>query len=447
MIHSRALVAGVKYQMTFPLHAFAVAAIVLPANAQIALHADGLPHAQAQATRAIEIASTEAARLWSLDVSAVRADLTLHAGQTGYEAADQELTGGRFRQNGAFALGNQAHVLVQPTLSDERMRELGLPMQTLRLIGHETAHLVRNTLPNRASHPHWLADATGQLVSAHTARAMGIAPDRDADPWTSTQIRRLQSASVDGRMPSIEDLLSDGQGGLNNSERYAARWAIGAWLQDIGMLQEVLAHARRTGGGRSHAEQLRTYVLDSVRSTVISEPDQHFRAWIAAQPAPWDEAIRSLAVDAEDAQRWTQIAFPNSNAVAWTTASQPSESYTLRGRVRILPGERTQMNVLLARSETGFISIALTAGWGVTVFHYSSSENRWDRLAAQEAAIPMDKPVPFSVQATNGRIRVMIDGRQIVEAASPVPLHGPWGIGAQSGSAGIWQSLELATEP
>ncbi len=433
--------------MAFPLHAFVVAALVLPAAAQITLHADTVPLAQARAARAVEIAASEAARLWSLDPAAVTADLTLHAGQGGYEAAEQELTGGRFRQNGAFALGAQAHVLVQPALSEERMRDLGPPMQTLRLVAHETAHLVRNTLPNHASHPDWLADATGQLVSEHTVREMGIAPERGADPWTSTQIHRLKAAADAGRLPGVEELLSDGQGDLTASERYAARWAIGAWLLDTGTLPGVLAHARRTGGGRGFAEQVRAHTLDSLRDAGIDRPDDHFRAWIADRPALWDEAIRSLAVAADDPQRWTQIAFPDANAIAWTTAAQPLENYTLRGRVRILPGDRQQMNILLARSDSGFISVALTTGWGVTVFHYSSSDNRWTRLAAQEAAIRTDEPVPFRIQAADGRVLVMIDGKQVIEAASPVPLAGAWGVGAQSGSAGVWQGVELTAKP
>lgn len=432
-----------RYAQTFVL-----VALVVPATAQIAVHADALPIlAREQAVRAAEIAAAEAGRLWSIDPTKVAADLTLHAEQSGYEAAEQTLTNGRFRDNGAFALGGQAHVQVQPILCEERMGEIGLPMQTLRLIGHETAHLVRNTLPNHPSHPQWLTDATGQLVSEHTARTMGVAPDRATDPWISTQIHRLKNAATHGRLPALDMLLSDGHGDLNPSERYAARWALGAWMQETGMLGPILAFARRTGGGSRYADQLRTHVLETARVQGIREPDAHFREWILAHTAPWDEVLRSLAVSPDDPERWTQIAFPNSNAVAWTTAPQPRDRYTIRGTVRILPGERQQMNILLARSPDGFVSVALTAGWGVTVFHYTSSENRWTRLAAQETSIRTGVPLGFSVHAADGHVQVEIDGNPVINVPSPVSVAGPWGVGAQSGSAGIWQGVDLSAEP
>jgi hypothetical protein len=196
-----------------------------------------------------------------------------------------------------------------------------------------------------------------------------------------------------------------------------------------------------------YAEQLRSHALETARIQGIDQPDAHFRGWILAQPSPWDEAIRSLAVSADQPGRWTQIAFPNSNAVAWTTAAQPADRYTLRGTVRILPGERRQMNILLARSADGFVSVALTAGWGVTLFHYASSENRWTRLAAQETVIDAGVPVAFSVHAADGRVRLEIDGEPVIDASSPVSLAGAWGVGAQSGSAGVWQGVELVAEP
>jgi hypothetical protein len=430
-------------QLAILVVAFAQAAV-----AQITVHADGFtPPTQQQIRGVVSATTAEAARLWSIDPDSVRGDVTVHPDAQHYERAEDELTKGRFRNNGAFALGDQAHVLVQPPITPDRMESIGVPAQTLRLIAHEAAHVLRNTLPNHPSHPGWLADGAGQLIAERTMLSTGRSAGRAEDPWTSTQIVRLRAALDDGRLPTIEALLGDEQGALSASERYAARWALAAWMDEVGALTPTLAAAKRLGGGRTFAERLRERTLGAIREQGVDAPDAAWHAWIRRQPAAWEERIRSLSIASGEPATWTQIAFPDSNAVAWTTASQPSDRYTLGGAVEIVPGERRQMNLLLARSDSGFISIALTAGWGVTVFHYASDGNRWNRIGAAEfEGLRAGVPLPFTVRAADGRIAVEIDDQLVLEVASPVPLHGPWGVGAQSGSAGVWRGVRLAAE-
>lgn len=411
------------------------------AQAQVAVHADGLTDAQiAQVERVVALTTAEAGRLWSVNPAELTATLTIHRDPDDYVRADEDATGGRFRQNWAFAKGKAAHVVLQPPMGDDRLAALGVPYPTLRLAAHETAHLVRYALPNHGSHPGWLADGVGQVVAERSMRAAGLA--HDADPWTSTYIIRLNRAFAEGRVPPIAELLADSAGGLNQSDRYAARWAFAAWLADTGRLEPLLTRARQLGRGSTYATRLRTAVLDALASE--PDPDAAWRGWVAQLPAPWEEVYRSLAIPAANASApWTQVAFENSNAIAWTTADRPHADYRLSGAVTILPGERTQMNLLLARSDDGFVSIGLTAGFGVTVFRYESAGNRWTRLASAEVpALRAGEAVRFEARAADGVLTVLIDGQPAVKMESPVPLHGAWGLGAQSGSAGRWSGVE-----
>lgn len=423
-------------------------ALTSQAGAQVRVVADALTEAHRVRAEAIAAAAAEeTARLWGFKrdagPDAVPAELTLHRGVEGYERAEQALTGGRFRANGAFALGDEAHVLVQPPLDDHRLALAGVPAQTLRLVAHETAHLARNTLPNHASHPDWLADATGQMVAERVMRQAGLALGRAEDPWTATLIVRARRAAEGGILPPIEAALADAQGDLSMRDRYAARWALGAWLDEIGVLPSVLAEARRLGGGPDFAPRLRAAALDHLARAGVDDPDGAWRAWISAQPAAWDEVYRALAPDPGRPGDWLQIAYPNTNAIAWTTAAQDASRYAVTGSFEILPDDRRQLNLLLARSDDGFVSVAFTGGWGVTVFHYDASDNRWNRLASAEAEAPVGEPVAFAVRADGRSLSVELGGRPVLKAESPVPLTGAWGLGAQSGSAGYWRGVNL----
>jgi hypothetical protein len=411
------------------------------AHAQIAVSADGLPDAhRAEVERIVALAAGEAGRLWSVDPATLAATLTIHRDPQDYVRADQDANAGRFAENWAFAKGDAAHVVLQPPMDDERLAQAGVPYPTLRLAAHETAHLVRYTLASHRSHPAWLVDGVGQVIAERAMRAAGLA--HAADPWTSTYILRLNRAFTEGRVPPIADLLADSAGGLNPSERYAARWAFAAWLADAGRLEALLTQARRLGGGSNYAANLRTAALDAL----ASEPDANaaWHCWIAQQPAPWEEVYRSLAIPADAHAPWTQIAFERTNAIAWNTAEQPHTDYRLTGEVTILPGDRTQMNLLLARSDDGFISIALNAGFGVTVFRFQREGARWTRLASAEVpALRAGEPVAFKARAAGGVLSIFIAGRQEIEIESPVALDGPWGLGAQSGSAGRWSGVSF----
>lgn len=410
------------------------------AHAQVTVRTEGLTEARrAEVERVVALTAAEAGRLWSIDPETLTATLTIHRDPDDYVRADQDATGGRFRQNWAFAKGDAAHVVLQPPMNDERLAAAGVPYPTLRLAAHETAHLVRYAVGNHDSHPSWLADGVGQVIAERVMRDAGLS--HNADPWTSTNILRLNRAFTEGRVPPIAELLADSAGGLNQPDRYAARWAFAAWLADTGRLEPLLTRARQLGGGKTYATRLRTAVLDALVNE--PDPDGAWRSWVAQRPAPWEQVYRSLAIPADPDAPWTQVAFDNTNAIAWTTADQPLAEYRLSGAVTIFPGERTQMNLLLARSDDGFVSIGLTAGFGVTVFRYESASNRWTRLASAEVpALRAGESVRFEVHAAGGVLSVLIDGHPTVEVESPVPLQGPWGVGAQSGSVGQWSGIE-----
>ncbi len=156
----------------------------------------------------------------------------------------------------------------------------------------------------------------------------------------------------------------------------------------------------------------------------------------------WDQGIRSLEPAGKD---WIQIAFPDTNAIAWRTSSSKGSDYAISGEVEIWPGPRRQMNVLLARAEDGYFSVALVADYGVTVFRYHSKEDRWEQLGdARASGLDTGKKTPFRVDVRGGRLEVTVGAkRALVVPLGSRATKGPWGLGAQAGSAGRWSAVRL----
>lgn len=376
-------------------------------------------------------------------------DVHLYRELSGYAAAERELTGGRFGRNLAMAHRPtiSAHVAVQPPCTDETLRAIGLPPQTIMLLAWEATHLARYELcPNSNDHPMWLVDGLAASVSRRvTAQRLGC-DALEMGSW-SEDLRRTQALARDRKLPSAEALLADRVDELDLGDRYALR---GEWFGFLwsgprrASLEEFLRTVRSTGAGASFAAK----VLERANNS-FGKLDTQFEKYVAAQSPRWEEVFRSIA---PHEQAWLQIAFPEKNAIAWSPHTVDAAAFRARGRLRILPGGRGQMNLLFGRDARGFYSVAFVADQGLVVFDYDAASDSWTRLLTLAApALRPGVAAAFEVSVEKGVLRVALEGER-ADVKLPRALTEPvaWGLGAQSGgegattgSAGMWIGLSV----
>ncbi len=374
-------------------------------------------------------------------------EVHLYRNAADYTAAEAQLTGGKFRRNLAFAHWDTvtAHVAVQPDLSDEVLEHIGLSTQTLRLLVHEAAHLVRfRAMPNYRAHPGWFADGNASWIEVEVLRDRGLLESPVLDPGFSTNVIRVQSLIERDRLPSVADVLLDRTDKLQFYERYACRWLLFDFTMRTraSAMKRAIADMRRFDDGADFTSRAAAAVRKRIGRAGWRKIDDEFRDFVRALQPQWEQVYRSLETDGD---QWVQTAFRSTNAIAWRAQPIKPSSYDVAGTLTLLPGRATQLNLLLGRSRSGFVSVAFTAGYGVTVFEYHSRGDRFERLARQSVGLAPDKPIRFRASyLASGELSVDVDGKQVLEVDLDRDMRGPWGLGAQAGSAGVWQDVELA---
>lgn len=281
-----------------------------------------------------------------------------------------------------------------------------------------------------------LAFSDWNTKSAHVA----LQPDCGDEALAA---RRL---AEQGRLPALDALLRDQIDDFPVNARYGLRWLLFRFMQAEprrAAWKQVLAEARRLGGGAEYAEQLRAATVKIIGADQLPALDQEFQKFSKELKPRWDEVFRTL--DARG-NIWTQMAFPDANAVAWCTDPVGNDEYAVSGALRILPGGNQQLNLLLGRADTGFLSAAFVAGYGVTLFEYHADrQDAWERLGSVEVAeFALDRWTPFRVGVRNENLEININDRSVVKA--PLrgrSMRGPWGLGVQAGSAGQWRDIKL----
>ncbi len=379
-----------------------------------------------------------------------------------YEAAEAKLTKGAFKRNLAFAHFDtkSAHVSMQPEVSDDVLQQQGLPLQTRNLLAHEAAHVVRYAmLPNFRDHPDWFEDGAAQWLKYETLLGLKLIDGIEEDPMSSRAIGRVQKALADGRLPSVAALLEDKKGDLDFYERYAARRLLVTYLTTgdhkprFAKFRKAL---RRMGGGRGYTTRAHARLREAFGAKAYGELEAGFQAWVRERKPQWYEIYRSL--DARGST-WRQSAFSGKNAIAWRTADawpKPAggkakpPAYRLTGELEIIPSYGKQMNLLLGKSDAGFISVAFTAGYGLNVFDFNAKTNRWNRLASVKCPdLEHGKRVRFQVRIEGGKLLGAVGPAKHkrgveFEVAIPAhhPMNGPWGVGAQKGTSGVWYGVK-----
>jgi hypothetical protein len=374
-------------------------------------------------------------------------EVHLYRDVVAYEAACDRLVEGRFKRNLAFADADtmSAHVAVQPPVSDRTLASIGLPWLTRNLLAHEAAHLVRlMAFRNFRSHPRWFTDGAAMWIKGRVQEGASGSRSDLRMPMVSTYVVRVRGLLARKELPRVSAILADDIADLDFYSQYALRWAFFRFLaeQEGGRpLRRVLARARQMGGGSGFVEALADHVAKVVP---LSRIETGFTTYLGSLEPEWDEVYRSLETAGEG---WVQVAFPKTNAIAWRSQPVGAEKYTIEAEIEILPGPRCQLNLLLDRQPgQGFVTVALTAGWGVTVFEYRSAPEEWRRIGAAKCEeLVAGEKVAVKVAVAGGRISVAIASKPVLEVdLSPRALSGPWGLGAQSGSAGIWRHVRLS---
>jgi len=376
-------------------------------------------------------------------------DVHLYRTIEGYRAADQELTGGKFRRNLAMSHfdSRSAHVAVQPPCRDETLRALGLPSLTVTMLAWEATHVARFELcPGFRQHPDWFTDGFAAWVAAQVLAAREPA-DAEATPFWADDMLIAQRLLKERKLPPIRSLLADAVADLDLHDRYATRVVFYSFLAtepNRAKLAGVVDAIRRTGGGDGYARA----VLDEA-TAAFGEADKAFAEFVQGLHPQWDEVYRSLS---PVGTAWPQIAFPETNAIAWRREPLVSNAFAAKGRLRILPGDRQQLNFLFARTEDGFYSVAFVADQGFTLFDYRSKTGEWVNIGSGNApGLRLGVSTEFAVEGGGAKLRVKLDGLSWdFDLPRPLPSDIVWGLGAQSGpdgaatgSAGLWQGLAV----
>jgi hypothetical protein len=392
-----------------------------------------------------------AAKLYDAKAKKPAEPLSLHLYRTpkDYEEAEAKITAGRFKPNLAFAHfeTRSAHVAVQPQLTDEFLAQSGLNYQTRRLIAHEAAHLVRFALmPNYRHHPDWFADGIASQVEAEVMQAMEQITSPREDPYFSTCIHRAKLLLTARKLPTPEEFLTGKSGELEPEDRYAARWVFVDFLQQKAhqkKLQKAIADLHKLGDEARDRDKVEKTFERSLKTKSLDKP---FEKWVKELDPVWNEVLRSLQTAGD---QWTQVAFDDANALCWNNDPAGNKPYTLTGKFTILADKSLQMNVLLGGDGAGFLSVALVADYGITLFEYHGGENsRWETLLFKEVkTIKPGEPVPFEIEWNKNRKRelaITIHGEEVIRHKIIRGMEGNWGIGVQEGGAGLWQDLKLA---
>ena len=401
-----------------------------------------------QALATVEALWPHAAALYGLAAGKLSEPLEVHLYRTttDYERAEEKLTHGRFKRNLAFAHYDtqSAHVALQPESSDELLAAEGLPYLTRNLLLHEAAHVVRyRTIANHRIHPDWFADGAAQWLKFEALRGLRLITAVTQDPMSSTGILRGQKAAAD---VNVDRILDDDLADEEFYARYAAKRLFFAFLMDAHAegMRTYVRKLSRLGTSADFKARAREALVGAVGAVGMADLQQAYATYVRGLRPAWSEVYRSLETLGE---AWLQIAFPNVNAVAWRTQPVGKDRYVLSARVRILRNYGKQANLLLDQRTGGFVSVALTAGFGVSVFAYDAQKDAWDsRAAIKVPGLDLDEDHDVRLEIEGTRLRVLLDKQQVADVTFPEReggLTGPWGLGAQSGTAVRWSGVKL----
>lgn len=402
--------------------------------------------------RLVDAVESKASEVFSDDFSDDEDDalIELHLQLQDYYNADKLLNDGRFRKNWSFANSSkmQGHIALQPPVPTELLDAAGIPVQTKLMIGQVATHLLRyRAFPNHRSHPKWFTQGMAVYVTEEAARSIGMIGSTEDEPYTSTHIVGVIETLEEHSKIGIKTILNEEDiKDVSSGREYAIRGLMMFWLEDLGVLQGIISEARRLGGGDLYVKNLNEAVVNAIAGAGIEDSDSAFRDWLSGFSPKWDEQYRSLQTSGDV---WMQGAFSRNNSVAWNSQELGERDWEMTGSFKVFDSEKTQMNILLGKSDAGYISIALGPDFGVTVFYRKYSDNgkksNWIRLIHKDyQSIELNEWSDFKVSKRRDRLMVRINkDRAIRVELGDYDVSGPWGLGVQNKSAGLWRDVKV----
>ena len=421
-------------------------------RADIEVKVSEFPPEQREQIRAI-VAQVEktCSEAFGVDVASVQdnSSLELHMLFKDYERMDRELNDGAFRRNWAFANGNvrQAHVALQPPLEYGVLLETGLPLQTkIQVAGAAVYLCLYRAFPNSAYQPDWLRQGLSGHLGSEALRELGIMGGIVEEPWTCEEIHAIRRLFEDKPDYDVMSILDGEEKDISTGRLGSVRDAFIAWLRDIGAFDEMINAARQLGGGETYEQRIKQATLEAIANAGVDDPSAAFRAWIDAFEPQWREEYRSLTTHGDV---WLHTAWDRNNAVCWNHETLGDRDWELTGSVKIYERDKAQLNVLLGRTETGFMSVALGPSFGVTVFHrkyaQGNEKGKWIRLENKPIdSLVMGEWVDFKITKRRDRLLIKINReRPVIIDVSDIDLNGNWGLGCQNKSAGEWRDVKV----
>jgi hypothetical protein len=367
-----------------------------------------------------------------------------------YEAVDQELNQGAFKDAWSFAHldTKSAHIVVQPITADSVLDRVGLPPLTRRLVVYEAAKFaVQASLDNFRAHPAWFAEGLAAWVLDGAMVEAKLRESAAADPFDATRFVWVQKLAAGGKLPKVERLLSDPT--LEGVEAWY-HWPLQRTLFSFLVerhpreMQALIKAAKALPGSDSFTAKLNAEVKKRL-GKAWSDVDARYAAWVKELKPAWEEPFRSLDAVREP---WLQIAFEDTDALAWRTEPVGTKTYAWTGTVELLPATSSQANIVLDRQDNGYLFIGLQAGKEAFASRYDAKApeaSQWSSLGQAKAkGLEVGKPTQLEVDVTPARIAVAIGGETVLEfAPGERPLDGPWGIGVLRGSAAYWRGVRV----
>ncbi len=414
---------------------------------------DEFSDAQGQETKKlIEAIEAKASELFGVDFAQYDDDakIELHLQIQDYYNADKRLNDGAFRTNWSFAnsLAMEGHIALQPPVPTELLEAAGIPVQMKMMIGQSATHLLRyRAFKNYRSHPDWFTQGLALHLTMDAAHWAGMMGSLEEEPWTSTHIVRLNESLKEYPGIGIEEILEDEDiEDLSTGRAYALRGYFVRWLSEIGVLKHVVGEARRFGGGSNYHQRLNDMTIEAIESAGIEDSDQEFRNWLRDFSPQWEERNRSLQTNGDI---WMHGAFNRSNAIAWNAEELGDRDWVLSGSFKIFESEKTQMNILLGRDDSGYLYIAMGPDFGITVFHRqlgkNDDDNKWVRMINKEQrSLELNEWNTFKISKRRDRLMIKINRERPVRVeVGGIDLSGSWGLGAQNKSAGLWKEVQV----
>lgn len=425
---------------------------VVGVRADIEVRVGEFPPEQQEEIRAIvEQVEQTCSQAFGVDVASIvdNASIELHMQYKDYERLDRELNGGAFRRNWSFAnyAAMQGHVALQPPLEYSVLREVGVPLQTKLRVAEIAVYLCMNrAFNNYASHPDWLSRGLSDHFGSVALRELGIMGELEMEPWSSTEIHTIRRLFEDKPEYDVMSILDGEEEDISAGRLASVRGAFVGWLMEIGAYEEMISEARRLGGGSAYEEKIKQATLDAITNAGVDSPELTFRTWVDEFEPEWDETYRSLTTRGDV---WLHTAWDSNNAYSWNRQELGDGDWEMTGSVKIYKRDKAQLNILLGRTDEGFISVALGPSFGVAVFDrryaLGDQKSRWIRLKNQELkSLEMGEWVDFKISKRRSRMIIKINReRPVMIDVAGINLDGNWGLGCQNKSAGEWRDVEV----